>query len=188
VKTNPTNTAPNPSLNSDPTGTARFYVSSPGIPVFAQHSAAGRAGYLLSLGRMTCSRTKALRILVTQRTVHFRLPGNANFNGLLAGAAPSTLHQNHHVSRPTIRPRLLVGNHIAFRKRTSISVHLAGHANPFALPSTPGAAKGNFKPRPGLTRRSTRTQPAPAGSSNNLPESFAPAKILLPAGPVSYVR
>jgi len=46
-----THPRPNPPLNSDPTGTARLYVLSPRIPVSAHHPAAGRAGYLHSLGR-----------------------------------------------------------------------------------------------------------------------------------------
>ena len=40
----------------------------------------------------------------------------------------------------------------------------------------------------GLTPRSTRTQPAPAGSSNNFPGFFAPVKIMSPAGPVNFFR
>ena len=40
----------------------------------------------------------------------------------------------------------------------------------------------------GLTPRSTRTQPAPAVSSNNFPGFFAPAKIVSPAGPVNFFR
>ena len=40
----------------------------------------------------------------------------------------------------------------------------------------------------GLTARSTRTQPAPAVSSNNFPAFFAPAKIMSPAGPVNFFR
>jgi len=39
-----------------------------------------------------------------------------------------------------------------------------------------------------LTPRSTRTQPAPAVSSNKFPGFFAPAKIMSPAGPVNFFR
>ena len=69
----------------------------------------------------------------------------------------------------------------------SIGGTLVPALSPFPKPITIRARSGKDH-RLGLTLRSTRTQPAPAGSSNNFPGFFAPVKIMSPAGPVNFFR